>query len=220
MKSLKVNGIMSFYNFVMIFILSFVIVQNASAQEESYIIRKGDMLNIAVMGHPEFSLERVLVMPDGVIQFPGLGSIQASGMSVKDFTALVSQNVGKYVLNPIVTVYVSLLPNQVVNVVGYVNNPGQITIFEPVTVIEAISKARGLKNVKKAKQIVIIRANQTYEEYKVKDLFNDSKAKLSEVRLHVGDTLYLVEPKEINWSQLTFFTTLGYIIINVISLTR
>lgn len=193
---------------------------NTSAQEEGYVLRKGDVLNISVMGHPEFSLEKVLVMPDGVIQFPGLGSIQASGMTVKDFTALVTESVAKYVLNPIVTVYVSLLPNQLVNVVGYVNKPGQIVIFEPVSVIEAISKAGGIKNLKKARKVIVIRANQTYEEYAVKDLINNSKSEVAALRLDIGDTLYLVEPKEVNWAQLTFFTTLGYIAVNIILLLR
>ncbi len=220
MKPLESNKIKYLYN-TMLLVLVMLFNTNAMyAQEDSYILRKGDVLNIAVMGHPEFSLERVLIMPDGVIQFPGLGSVQASGMTIKDFTALVNQNVGKYVLNPIVTVHVFLLPSQVVNVVGYVNSPGQITIFEPVSIIEAISKARGIKSLKKAKKLIVVRANQSYEEYLVKDLFDNSKTELSNLKLDVGDTLYLVEPKEFNWAQLTFFTTLGYIIINVISLTR
>lgn len=220
MKPLESNKIKYLCNAMLLVLVMLINTNALSAQEESYILRKGDLLSIAVMGHPEFSLERVLIMPDGVIQFPGLGSIQASGMTIKDFTSLVSQSVGKFVLNPIVTVHVSLLPNQVVNVVGYVNSPGQITIFEPVSVIEAISKARGIKNLKKAKKLIIIRANQSYEEYRVKDLFDNSKSEISTLKLDVGDTLYLLEPKEVNWSQLSFFTTLGYIVINLILLTR
>lgn len=220
MKPLESNKIKYLCNAMLLVLVMLINTNALSAQEESYILRKGDLLSIAVMGHPEFSLERVLIMPDGVIQFPGLGSIQASGMTIKDFTSLVSQSVGKFVLNPIVTVHVSLLPNQVVNVVGYVNSPGQITIFEPVSVIEAISKARGIKNLKKAKKLIIIRANQSYEEYHVKDLLNNSNSDLSAQRLDIGDTLYLVEPKEINWSQLSFFTTLGYIVLNLVFLLR
>ena len=79
------------------------------AQEatNNHQIRKGDGLSINVMGHPEFSLESVIVMPDGYVQFPGLGSIQAAGMSINDFTARVTEQIGKYVLNPVVTVFVS-----------------------------------------------------------------------------------------------------------------
>lgn len=190
-------------------------IENVIAQEESYVIKKGDMLNVMVMGHPEFSLEKVLVLPDGYIQFPGLGSLQASGMSVKEFTALVNENVSQYVVNPVVTVFVSMLPSQVINVVGYVNRPGQIVVFEPINVIEAISRGGGIKNIRKCKKIMIVRADQTFEQIRVKDLFKaDSKQNVPV--LYVGDTVYVVEPNEVNWSQLSFFTTLGYIAVNLV----
>ncbi len=189
-----------------------------NAQDTDYIIKKGDVLTIAVMGHPEFSLERIIVLPDGFIQFPGLGSIQASGMSVKSFTKLVTDNVSKFVLNPIVTVFIYALPSQVINVIGYVNRPGQITIFEKISVMDAISRAGGIKFIKKAKKIIVIRADQSYEEISVKNIYSNDTEKRTIKLLDIGDTVYVVEPKEINWSQLSFFTTLGYVIISLISI--
>ena len=203
--------------FTITLMLIFGLVYQVNAQDESYVIKKGDMLNVMVMGHPEFSLEKVLVLPDGYIQFPGLGSLQASGMSVKDYTTRVSENVSKYVVNPVVTVFVSMLPSQVVNVVGYVNKPGQIVVFEPISVIEAISRGGGIKNIRKCKKITIVRADQTFEQIKVKDLFK-ADSKQNTLVLYVGDTIYVVEPNEVNWSQLSFFTTLGYITVNLIIL--
>lgn len=203
--------------FIITLTLIFASVFQVYAQDESYVIKKGDVLNVMVMGHPEFTLEKVLVLPDGYIQFPGLGSLQASGMSVKEFTDIVSQNVSKYVVNPVVTVFVSLLPTQVMNVVGYVNRPGQIVVFEPVSVIEAISRGGGIKNIRKCKRIIIVRANQSFEEIRVKDLFSSDK-QIEVPMINVADTVYVVEPKEFNWSQLSFFTTLGYIVLNVINI--
>lgn len=200
--------------YILTAVLFFLSVFTVEAQEESYVIKKGDMLNVMVMGHPEFSLEKVLVLPDGYIQFPGLGSLQASGMSVKEFTALVNESVSQYVVNPVVTVFVSMLPSQVVNVVGYVNKPGQIVVFEPVNVVEAISRGGGIKNIRKCKKITIVRADQSFEQIRVKDLFN-ANSKQNVPVLYVGDTLYVVEPNEVNWSQLSFFTTLGYIAVNL-----
>lgn len=203
--------------FIITLTLIFASVFQVYAQDESYVIKKGNVLNVMVMGHPEFTLEKVLVLPDGYIQFPGLGSLQASGMSVKEFTDIVSQNVSKYVVNPVVTVFVSLLPTQVMNVVGYVNRPGQIVVFEPVSVIEAISRGGGIKNIRKCKRIIIVRANQSFEEIRVKDLFSSDK-QIEVPMINVADTVYVVEPKEFNWSQLSFFTTLGYIVLNVINI--
>ena len=210
-------------SWVKISVLVFILIATTTkvfSQEQSYVLKRGDVLTITVMGHPEFSMDKILVMPDGFVQFPGLGSIQASGLSIKEFTKLVNDNIGKYVVNPVVTVFVSQLPSQIVNVVGYVNRPGQIMIFEPINIIEALSKAGGIINVKQCRTITLIRANQTFEVIKVKDLFsnasNDSKTKI----LNIGDTLYVVEPNQVNWSQLSFFTTLGWIIVSVLSLLK
>jgi len=191
---------------------------NIRAQEvdNNYVIKKGDMLTIAVMGHPEFSLEHIVVLPDGYVQFPGLGSIQASGMSVKAFTKLISENVGKYVINPVVTVFVSVMSNQIISVIGYVNRAGQLPVFEPITLMEAISKAGGIKQVRKCKEIMIMRGDSAYEKIRVKDLFSDDPTKRMQIKkIYVGDTVYVVEPREINWAQLSFFTTLGYLILSI-----
>ena len=190
------------------------------SQEESYVLKRGDVLSITVMAHPEFSIEKILVMPDGYVQFPGLGSLKASSMNIKDFTRQVTDSIGKYVVNPVVTVFVSMLQTQVINVIGYVNRPGQIAVFEPINIVAALSKAGGIINIKKCKKITLIHADQTIEIIKVKDLFsskiNPEKAKL----LNVGDTLYVVEPNQVNWSQLSFFTTLGWIVVSVLSLLK
>jgi polysaccharide export outer membrane protein len=139
-------------------------------------------------------------------------------MTVKSFTKLVSDNVGKYVLNPIVTVFISELPSQIVNVIGFVNKPGQVPVFEKISIMDAISRAGGIKFIKKCKKIIIIRADQSYEEVLVKDIYSDDVTKRKFKLLDIGDTVYVVEPNELNWSKLSFFTSLGYIILSIIRL--
>ena len=95
--------------FLVVLFLTFTTGLFSQEATNNHHIRKGDGLSINVMGHPEFSLENVIVMPDGYVQFPGLGSIQAAGMSINDFAARVTEQIGKYVLNPVVTVFVSAL---------------------------------------------------------------------------------------------------------------
>lgn len=190
----------------------------AQDADNNYVIKKGDMLTIAVMGHPEFSLDHIIVLPDGYVQFPGLGSVQASGMSIKAFTKLVTESVGKYVINPVVTVFVSALPSQIINVVGYVNKAGQLVVFEPITLMEALSRAGGVKSVRKCKEIMVIRGDSIYEKINVKDLFSKDPTKRMQIKkIYVGDTVYVIEPKEINWAQLSFFTTLGYFALSIIN---
>jgi polysaccharide biosynthesis/export protein len=186
--------------------------------EQSYVLRRGDVIDILVMEHPEFSVPSTVVLPDGTVQFPGLGSIPAAGLSIKDFTRVMNINVEKYVVNPIVSIFIRSLPTQMVNVVGYVTRPGQVAIFEPVDLITLLSRAGGITNIKKCKYITIVRANQSFQVIKVKDLFNMRSTPQIVPKLNVGDTVYVVEPKEFNWSKLTFFTSLGYITLSVITL--
>jgi len=185
---------------------------------QSYMLRRGDVIDILVMEHPEFSVPNTVVLPDGTVQFPGLGSIPAAGLTIKEFTAIMNKNVEKYVVNPIVSIFMKSLPTQMVNVVGYVTHPGQVPIFEPVDLITLLSRAGGIVNIKKCKYITIVRLDQSFQVIKAKDLFNMKSTPQMIPKLNVGDTVYVVEPKDFNWSRLTFFTSLGYIVLSIISL--
>ncbi|MDD3079955.1 MAG: polysaccharide biosynthesis/export family protein [Paludibacter sp.] len=197
--------------FLMAFL--FMLFINSNAQIDStYIIKRGDVLQIDVMEHPEFSLVAVPVMPDGFVQFPGLGSIRAAGMTIKEFTTVMQKNVEKYVVNPVLTVFVKYMPSQVMNVVGYVNTPGQIQIFEPTDLITALSKAGGIKDIRRCKWVTIVRQDQSFEKYSVKKIFSKNFDRAEIPVLNVGDTVYVIEPNgKFNWSLLTFITQLAYI---------
>jgi len=188
--------------------------------KQSYTLKRGDIIDILVMEHPEFSVPNSVVLPDGAVQFPGLGSIPAAGLTMKEFTAIMNKNMERYVVNPIVSIFIKSLPTQMVNVVGFVNRPGQVPIFEPTDLITLLSRAGGITNIKRCKYITIVRLDQSFEVIKVKDLFNLKSKPEIIPKLNVGDTIYVVEPKEFNWAKLTFFTSLGYIIISLITLLK
>jgi polysaccharide export outer membrane protein len=186
----------------------------------SYKLRRGDILEINVMQNPEFSVRGALVLPDGNIQYPGLGSIRAAGLTIDEFTLLITDITRQYIVDPMVTVFIQSLPNHVVNIIGYVSRPGQVTIFEPLDLMTVLSKAGGITNVKKCRVITIIRANQEIEVIRVNDLFN-TKSKATQLPiLYVGDTVYVMEPNTFNWSRLSFFTSLGQIAVYLTYMLR
>ena len=192
------------------------------AASDSYKLRKGDVVEIMVMEHPEFSIHNILILPDGKVQYPGLGSIQAAGLTVDEFTKVLNSVIEKYVVNPIVSVFVRNISNSVINVMGYVTRPGQVMLFEATDLVTVLSKAGGIKNVKKCKHITIIRADQSIEVLKVKDVFQTvrknkrNNQQLELPVLNVGDSVYVVEPKEFNWARLTFFVSLAHVIAYII----
>ncbi|MFV0538190.1 MAG: polysaccharide biosynthesis/export family protein [Dysgonomonas sp.] len=191
----------------------------ASAQDNSYIINKGDVLDIVVMEHPEFSLASLIVLPDGNIQYPGVGSIKVAGMSVQKLTSTMQSKLEKYVVNPVVTVFVRKIENQMINVLGYVNNPGQFQVYEEIDLLSALSMAGGVKNIDKSKVVIIIRANQKMETIKIKEYLETEEVSRTPVKVYVGDTVYVKEPKEVNWAKLSFFTTLVWAVAAVLNLT-
>ena len=134
---------------ILAFCISF---QLSFAQTGTYVIRKGDVLDIAVMEHPEFSIAGIIVLPDGTIQYPGFGSIVAAEMTTKNLRDTLETSLEKYVVNPLVTVFIRQIRNQNINVFGYVNNPGQYQLFEGMDLVSALSLAGGIKNVKKVKK--------------------------------------------------------------------
>jgi len=177
-------------------------------QAKSYLIERGDVLDVVVMEHPEFSLTGIIVLPDGTMQYPGIGSILAAGMSSDALTASVEKSVGKYVVNPLVSVFIRKIQNQMLNVLGYVNKPGQFQIYEGVDLLTALSMAGGIKNIKKGKQVIIIHADQSMEVIKLKEYINPGHQVKKMPVLYAGDTVMVKEPGEVNWSKFSFFASL------------
>lgn len=198
----------------------FAVSQDSIRIPGSYTLQRGDVLEITVMQNPEFSVSGIIVLPDGNIQYPGLGSIQAAGLTIDEFSSLITTITRKYVVDPIVTVFIRSLPNQTMNIVGYVARPGQIVLFEPVDLITALSKAGGITNVIKCKYITIIRKNQKQERIRVKDVFPGNAKSKSIPLLYVGDTVYVHEPDDFNWSRLSFFVQLAHITVYLIYMLR
>ena len=189
---------------ILLLFISFLLVAVAAqAQNDSYIIQRGDVLDVTVMEHPEFSLGNIIVLPDGYVQYPALGSVQVAGMSSLQLTDSLTHALEKYVVNPMVTIYIRKIQNQQLNIYGYVNKPGQYQIFEKIDLFSAIGLAGGLKSFKKVKTALV----------------SADTLKVVVPVLNAGDTVYIKEPKEVNWAKLSFFTTLASLLVTLAAYT-
>lgn len=219
------GSISQIYNYLMgakrmfLFVAVFLTVVAINGQDNSYVINRGDVLDIVVMEHPEFSLSSLIVLPDGNIQYPGVGSVKVAGMTVQKLTSTMQSKLEKYVVNPVVTVFVRKMGNQMINVLGYVNNPGQFQVYQEIDLLSALSMAGGVKNIDKSKDVIIIRANQKVEKIKIKEYLEDVEVSQAVINIYVGDTVYIKEPKDVNWAKLSFFTTLVWAVAAVLNLT-
>jgi len=200
---------------LLFYILILIILLNAqeitiSKEAEEYILKRGDRLSIEVMDHPEFT-KKVRILPDGTIEYPILGNMLVEGLSAKQLGEIIKHNLEPYVPIPVVTVYVTEIYGESINIIGYVNSPGTYQIYEPLDIPTALSKAGGIQNIRKVKYLKILRKNGEVIKIKLSSLWETEKIIVSEeskLKLYAGDTLIVPPPKEFNWSMLNAFISI------------
>ena len=126
------------------------------AVDSNYKIRAGDVLQITVW--KEESLDReILVLPDGTISFPLIGSFVAQGMTPAKVQSTVKEKLKTLIPDASVTVLVKATLGHTVNVIGQVAKPGELVMGHHTTVMQALSQAGGLTPYANESKIIILR---------------------------------------------------------------
>lgn len=138
-------------------------------QAQSYSIKPGDTLRIEVL--EDSSLTRdALVLPDGTISFPLVGSVPARGRSLGQVGAAVRSGLAPNFANP-PTVHVSIAalaaPRTAAAIsrtldiyaLGEVQSPGRKEVSPGVTLLQFLAEAGGLAQFAADKRIELIRTN-------------------------------------------------------------
>jgi len=99
----------------------------------------------------------VPVRPDGRITLPLIGDIQAAGLTIPELRYEVNRQYAKLVRNLDTTVILKQVMSPKVYVMGEVIKPGGYETPQPVTAMQAIAMAGGLKETAKADSVVILR---------------------------------------------------------------
>ncbi len=127
-----------------------------AAEDSPYTIIAGDVLQITVW--KEDGLDReVLVLPDGDITFPLIGTIKAQGHTPAEVQDIVKKKLKKLIPDASVTVSVKAALGHTVSVVGQVARPGEFIISHRFTTMQALSQAGGLTPYASEGNIIILR---------------------------------------------------------------
>ena len=126
---------------------------------DSYRLNPGDVIEISVWKEPELQRE-VLLLPDGNIAFPLVGTVQAAGRTPDEIQAEVEQRLTRFFPEPVVTVSILRVAGNKLYVTGQVNQPGQFTVDQPVDVLQAIALAGGLTAFADEDDIYVLRRDQ------------------------------------------------------------
>lgn len=127
----------------------------AIAKQDNYTINPGDVLQISVW--KEDGLDReVLVLPDGSIQFPLVGTVAASGKTLPELQGELKAKLASFIPDNSVSVAVKAALGHTVDVIGQVTKPGELTLGHRTTVIQALSIAGGLTPYASHDDIIIL----------------------------------------------------------------
>jgi len=164
--------------------------QPAAAQEPGYTVKAGDMLSVSVWKEPD--LQRpALVRPDGSFSFPLVGEVDARGKTVADLNKIVTQRLGKFISDPVVTVSVQEIRGNKVYVIGQVNKPGEFIVNPSVDVMQALSMAGGTTPFASLGDIVILRrtaSGKTALPFRYNDVVRGRKLEQN-IDLQSGDVV-------------------------------
>lgn len=148
----------------------------------AYTIGVGDVVHINVWGHPELVLppagavtttgaEAISqsgvtngfnVSPDGLIQFPLVGTIKIAGLTENQARLALGEALKRYIVDPQITLRVQAYRAGRVYMDGEVRTPGLQAINDvPMTLPEALSRAGGLTATADRSQVFVTRDGVT-----------------------------------------------------------
>ncbi|MEQ1438049.1 polysaccharide biosynthesis/export family protein [Fontimonas sp. SYSU GA230001] len=120
-----------------------------------YRLDGGDVVRIDVLGEPELSLD-ALIDPSGFINYPFLGKVQASGLTVRQLEGKVRDGLRSgFLVNP--DVRVALARYRPVYIGGQVRQPGAYPYALDLNVERALTLAGGLTAFASSSRIYIQR---------------------------------------------------------------
>jgi polysaccharide export outer membrane protein len=116
-----------------------------TVSEPGYILGPDDQFVIHGVEIDEIAEKPVQVGQDGNVSLPLVGSIQAAGMTVREFQDALMAKLSRLIQKPLVSITVTEFRSQPVSVLGAVNNAGIQQLRGVKTLTEVLSMAGGVR---------------------------------------------------------------------------
>ena len=126
------------------------------AADAGYRVARGDELNFRFFHTPELNTVAT-VRPDGRVALPLAGEIEVEGLPMQELTAKVERLLSDQVRRPQVVINVQGATTRRVFVGGEVARPGMQPLVGPLTVLQAVLVAEGLKDTAQPRQALVLR---------------------------------------------------------------
>jgi polysaccharide biosynthesis/export protein len=112
---------------------------------DHYTLGPGDILNLAVYGRPELDRNEVFVQPDGTINYLQAQGVKAAGLTIDELRTELNSRLQHYYRNAAVMVFPWQLHSKRYFILGKVLDNGAYPMDRPVTILEAVARARGIE---------------------------------------------------------------------------
>lgn len=161
-----------------------------------YVLQPGDTIKVQVFQEPDLDRE-LLVSEEGEIFLPLIGTLNVKGQTVKVASETIRKLYdSRYLVNPQVNLMVIKYRERTVNVIGAVNSP-QAILFppeQPLTLMDAISRAGGFNRFANRKAVQLTRAfpDGHTEKYSI-DADGVLSGKGDSWVLQTGDVIFVPE---------------------------
>jgi protein involved in polysaccharide export with SLBB domain len=133
------------------------------------IIKSGDVLEILVKEHPEFS-GRFSVGENGTIEYPLMADQVIVNITTSELMNDLTLRLVKHIDNPLVIISIVEKPEITVFVLGQVKTPGPVKIYQGATLQEALQLAGGPLPLADLQKVKVLHKNGTNETAEYFDL--------------------------------------------------
>ncbi len=114
--------------------------------QEHLTLGPGDVLDLGLFGQPELSLRDIAIGPDGRISFLEAADITASGLTIDELRERLDTELAKYRRAPHTLVTPVAFHSKKYYMLGKVMVKGAFVLDRPLTVLEAIARAKGFES--------------------------------------------------------------------------
>jgi protein involved in polysaccharide export with SLBB domain len=162
----------------------------------------GDRIALTIEG-PQIFSDTVVVRDGLILRLPNIGDIPMAGVKRSDVESYLTQQIGKYIRNPVV----HATPLVRIAILGQVGRPGFYTMPSDVLLSDVVMRAGGPTGNADLNRTVVKRAGQ--EVISKEQVASALTAGMTLDQLHIapGDEMVVGEKPNSVWG--TFLTVLG-----------
>jgi len=170
---------------------------SALSTDREYVLAVGDQIAMEVLFYEDFDASAV-IRPDGKATFPLMGEIRAAGFTPSQLDSLVTARFSEIIVDPDVSIIVKEYSDQLVYVLGEVELPGAYPLQHGMTLVGALSAAKGATRTARLTDVVLVRRETALKAWGAKvnvERFFEEADFSADPQLQAYDIVYVPRTK-------------------------